>query len=117
MSVDAKKLPPAENPGLVLMFEKDATLQALVSTWPNAYRSGAKKFEQIKKWAELTGLREIEVEKAWAKVFENGFCNRDGTVDPFAAKYLASMAMGRLPAAVRRVRPEAPKETEKGGAS
>lgn len=94
---------PSESPGLLLMLDGNPTLQRLISTWPNAFLAGgANRKKQVAKWAELAGLREVEVENAWDSLFLNGFVNRDGTVDPFAAKYLASMAMGRLPASVRR---------------
>lgn len=95
------KTSPRENPGLLLMLDRDATLQALIATWPNAYRAGAKRHEQIAKWAELTGLRPVEIEAAWPKLFENGFVSRDGTVDEYAKKYLGSLAMAKLPASAR----------------
>jgi hypothetical protein len=90
---------PTENPALLLMLDGNPTLQTLIATWPNAWRSGAKKHEQVVTWAAVTGLRPVEVANAWRTLFENGFCRRDGTVDEFAAKYLASLAMSRLPAA------------------
>jgi hypothetical protein len=76
-----------------------------------AWRAGAKKKEQVATWATLTGLREVEVEAAWRSLFENGFIAKDGTVDPFAARYVASIAMGRLPRSARERRPEKKKET------
>jgi hypothetical protein len=92
---------PTDSPALLLLLDGNPTLQKLIATWPNAWRSGAKRHEQVETWAKLTGLRDVEVEAAWRTLFENGFCRRDGTVDEFANRYLASMAMGRLPASVR----------------
>jgi hypothetical protein len=96
---------------LLLLLDGNPTLQKLIATWPNAWRAGAKKHEQIATWATLTGLREVEVEAAWRSLFENGFIAKDGTVDPFAARYVASIAMGRLPRSARERRPEKKKET------
>jgi hypothetical protein len=97
-------------PALLLLLDENPTLQKLIATWPNAWRAGAKKHEQIETWAALTGLRPIEVEASWRTLFENGFTHRDGTVDEYASKYLASIAMGRLPAAARK-----PRKEEKNG--
>ena len=98
MTMPGEKVTPSDSPALLLMLDGNPTLQKLIATWPNAWRSGAKKHEQIATWAALTGLRDIEVDAAWRTLFDNGFCRRDGTVDPYAARYLASIAMGRLPA-------------------
>lgn len=101
---------PTENPALLLMLDGNVTLQRLIATWPNAYLAGgANRKKQTAKWAELAGLRGVEVENAWDSLFLNGFVKRDGTVDDYAAKYLASMAMGRLPASLRGRRVEATK--------
>lgn len=100
---------PTENPALLLLLDGNVTLQRLIATWPNAWRAGAKKHEQIATWAELTGLRDVEVEASWRTLFENGFVNKDGTVDGYAMRFLASLAMSKLPPSVR-------KKKEDGGA-
>jgi len=99
---------PTENPALLLLLDGNLTLQRLIATWPNAWRAGAKKHEQIATWAELTGLRDVEVEASWRTLFENGFVHRDGTVDAYAARFLASLAMSKLPASVRQKKKEEP---------
>jgi hypothetical protein len=93
---------PSEQKSLTVMLDGNPTLQKLVATWPNAYRQGAKKHEQISTWAALAMLRDVEVADAWRALFENGFCRKDGTIDEFAAKYLETMVISRLPAAARR---------------
>jgi hypothetical protein len=110
--VPGEKKTPTDSPALLLLLDGNPTLQKLIATWPNAWRAGAKKHEQIATWAALTGLREVEVEASWRTLFDNGFVDRDGTVDEFAAKYLASIAMGRLPAGVRERKAKPKKEAE-----
>jgi len=103
---------PSENQSLLTMLDDNPVLRKLIGTWPNAWRVGAKKHEQITTWAALTLLREVEVEASWRALFENGFCRKDGTVDPLAARYVASFALSRLPASVR----VKPKKEAGGGA-
>lgn len=109
MSERAKKTPEEEF-SLLLLLDGNTAAQRLIATWPNAYRSGAKKHEQIATWAAISGLREIEVSALWRMLFENGFVRRDGTVDDQAAKYLRTIAAGRLPRGLVRA-----KEPEKKG--
>ncbi len=105
---------PSESPSLLLLLDGNPTLQKLIATWPNAWRAGAKKSEQVDTWAALTGLRDVEVQAAWRTLFENGFVHKDGSVDEYAARYLASIAMGRLPASVREKKKPAAKEPTSG---
>lgn len=95
-----KITPPSSNPALLLMLDGDAVLQRLIATWPNAYRAGAKKQEQIVTWSKLTGLREVEVENHWRTLFENGFINRDGTIEQWTEKFLNGLAVARMPRTV-----------------
>jgi len=88
---------PTEMPSLLLLLDDSPALCKLIAAWPNAFRAGAKKHEQVETWAQLTGLRPLEVARAWRLLLENGFVNRDGTVDEVTGLYLTGLGLARIP--------------------
>lgn len=95
---------PTENPGLLAIIADDDVAASLIVTWPNVYaamgydgdQEAAKGAEIIEMWADLAGVMEMDVENYWAKLFGNGFCSRDGTVDAVADAYVRNFVSGRL---------------------
>lgn len=87
---------PTKRRVLLALLERNIAAQYMIATWPNAYRQGMRRKDLIRRWAHMTGLREIEVENAWPLVFDNGFCLAAGEVDPVADAMVETILAGKI---------------------
>ncbi len=100
---------PSTRPALLLLLQGSPALQKMLAAWPNV-------FDRLKRtkptgprarmlaWRNATGLRDVEIAQGERVLFRNGFCSEtDGTVDPLAERYLASIAVAGLPRQAKKL--------------
>lgn len=87
---------PSERDELLILLDSDPTLWRLVVTWPNVKRPKTRRDRVVERWAQISGRRVAEVNRAWEVLFSNGICRRDGTVDPKAAQYVKAQIAAQL---------------------
>lgn len=98
---------PSDRRQLLFLLDRDEVAWAMIATWPNVSRerlpqdAAQRKAALVRRWATLAGYRDVEIARAYDKLFDNGFIDEDGNVDPMADKYVAAMVFSKLPPSVR----------------
>lgn len=94
----------------------------MLATWPNVNRErlpkgrAASRRELVERWSALAGYREVEVNRAYDKLFGNGFIDDEGRVDADAERYVEAMIVAKLPREVRPKRKQQSADREVEGA-
>lgn len=120
------KQSPKTRRHLLFLLDRDECAWAMLATWPNVNRERLPKDPAVarkvlvSRWAALAGYREVEVNRAYDKLFGNGFIDSEGRVDANAEAYVEAMIVAKLPREVRpprrQQREEAQRDQEVEGA-
>lgn len=93
------------NPAALVYLQNDEHAQRLAVAWPLVERGKDKRKLEIS-WSEVSGVNEYQVRRIGPVLRAHGICREDGTVDETAMRYVAQMALAKLP------RPRATKESK-----
>lgn len=113
---------PSDRRHLLFLLDNDECAWAMLATWPNVNRErlpkgrAASRRELVERWSALAGYREVEVNRAYDKLFGNGFIDDEGRVDADAERYVEAMIVAKLPREVRPKRKQQSADREVEGA-
>lgn len=96
-----------ETPALLLLLADNEVMQRLIASWPNTHAEQSSKGAQVEvaktndalvsAWAEAAHCRPEELRRCWRSLFTHGFVSPDGSSDPVALQFIATMTLARTP--------------------